>query len=61
MLCRIYKLMGTKVEVNNATTIIPLSPKNFLTEYSRALLKRAGVGYRAETLIKAAMTIDRAH
>lgn len=59
MLCRIYKVMGTRVELNGITTIIPPSPEDLVAEGARDLLKKAGVGYRAETLIRVAMAIKR--
>jgi 3-methyladenine DNA glycosylase/8-oxoguanine DNA glycosylase len=59
MLCRIYKLMGKRVELDGLTTIIPPTPRDILADSARRLLKEAGLGYRAETIVRVAETIER--
>jgi len=59
MLCRVYKLIGKRVELDGVTTIIPPSPRDFLTDGARGLLREAGLGYRAETVVRAASAIER--
>jgi len=41
------------------TTIIPPSPRDFLTDGARGLLREAGLGYRAETVVRATSAIER--
>jgi len=59
MLCRVYKLMGKRVELDGLTTIIPPSPREFLVDSARGLLKEAGLGYRTETIVRAAEAVER--
>jgi len=59
MLCRVYRLMGKRVELDGLMTIIPPSPRDFLTNGARDLLREAGLGYRAETVVRAASAIER--
>ncbi len=58
MLCRVYKLMGRRVELDGITTIIPPSPRDLLTDGAKNLLREAGLGYRAETVVRAALAIE---
>jgi len=58
MLCRVYKLVGRVVELDDATTIIPPSPQDLLADGALSLLREAGLGYRAETVIRAASAVE---
>jgi len=57
MLCRVYKLVGRAVELDGATTITPPSPRDLLAEGALGLLRKAGLGYRAETVVRAASAV----
>jgi hypothetical protein len=46
MLCRAYKLMCKRVELDDLTTMASPSPRDLLVEGARGLLKEAGLGYR---------------
>ena len=59
MLCRLYKLFGVEVEINGVKSLIPPSPNAFLRGDAEAKLKSARVGYRAETIIKAAVAASQ--
>ncbi len=61
MLCRIYKLFGMKVKLNGIKSILPLSPRDFLTSEAEAKLREAKVGYRAKTIMHAASMIEKGY
>jgi len=61
MLCRIYRLFGLEVELNGIKSILPPSPRHFLTSEAEAKLREAKVGYRARTIIHAASMAEKGY